>query len=208
MKNIILIGGGEIGKGETKEIDLEIKKLAPRGSSFVFFGTAANDAEGYIKTIESVYGDYFDVVAATTEKGRHFSENAINNASIIYLGGGLTELLMKHFEEWNLVPILADAIDKGAVAVGMSAGAQALSQNYIHEEQNLMEVRKGWGLSDSHLCILVHSTKENFNDAKKVYNYAGLSGGLYGIAETAALLVQSGDGTAQKLGTGDIFKYA
>ena len=197
MKNIFFIGGGEIGK---------IKTLAPKGSSFVFFATAADDAEGYIETIKSVYGDHFNVVAATTEKGRSFSESVIKNASVIYLGGGLTDLLMKHFEEWNLVPALNDAIDRGVVVVGMSAGAQALSHCYIHEEIDLMEVRRGWGFSDMDACILVHSTEENFKKAETVYSENKLSCGLYGIGESAAIFIRDNNQPPVELGPGYIFR--
>lgn len=206
MKNIVFIGGGEIGKGETEEIDSRIKTLALKGSSFVFFATAASDAKGYIETIKSVYGDHFNVVAATTEKGQLFSEDAIKNASVIYLGGGLTELLLEHFEEWNLVPLLTDAISKGVVVVGMSAGAQALSHCYIHEEADSMEVREGWGLTGMNACVLVHATEESFKKARAVYDENKLTCGLYGISESAALFSQDNNQQPFELGSGNVFK--
>lgn len=206
MKNIIFIGGGEIGRGETEEIDSRIKTLAPKGSSFVFFATAASDAEGYIETIKSVYGDHFNVVASTTEKGRLFSEDAIKSASVIYLGGGLTELLSGHFKEWNLVSLLTDAINRGVVVAGMSAGAQALSHCYIHEETGSMEVRKGWGLAGMDACVLVHATEESFKKARAVYDENKLTCGLYGIGESAALFDQGSDHPPIELGSGNVFK--
>src|SRR3989339_658435 len=114
-KNIFIIGGGEIAKGETQEIDESIMKSAIKGSSFVFFGTAAGDAEGYGEIINKVFGDYFNVTVATEAKGQEFSENAIKNASVIYLGGGTTKFLIDHFEKWNLVPLLREAIERGVI---------------------------------------------------------------------------------------------
>lgn len=204
---MILIGGGEIKEGGTAEIDSEIKQLAAPGSSLVFFSTAANDAEAYIETIQHVYRDYFDVVVATMDKGKSFSEHAIQQATVIYLGGGQTELLMSQFEAWNLVPHLVEAIKRGVLVVGMSAGAQALSKNYIREEHGAFDVRTGWGIIGSSLCVLVHATPDSFQRAKEIYLQKGLSGGLCGIGESAAILLQDVDLTSRKLGTGNIYTY-
>lgn len=36
MKNVIFVGGGEIGKGETEKIDIEVKKMR-RKDLFLYF---------------------------------------------------------------------------------------------------------------------------------------------------------------------------
>ncbi len=157
---IYLIGGGEIAKGETKTIDESIKKATPKGSLFVFFATAADDSEDYAKTIISVFEDHFNVIVASREKGRYFMEDAIKNASVIYLGGGMTQLLLDLFEKWELVHLLREANEHGTLIVGMSAGAQALCEYYIHEEDNSFELRKGWGIVS--LGCLVHANENSF----------------------------------------------
>lgn len=205
-KNIFLIGGGEIAKGETQEIDEAIMKSADKNSSFVFFGTAAGDAEGYGDIINKIFGDYFNVTIATEANGREFSENAIKNASVIYLGGGTTKLLMEHFEKWNLVSLLHDAINRGAIVAGMSAGAQALAEWYVHEEDGLHEIRKGWNLIGSSVGVLVHATEESFNRAKSLFSNSEYTNSkLYGIAEGAALVFSENSSSFSKIGTGKVW---
>lgn len=205
--NIFLIGGGEIAKGETCEIDEAIKKSANKGSSFVFFGTAAGDAEGYGDVINKTFGDYFKITIAAESKGREFSENAIKNASVIYLGGGITKLLMDHFEKWNLVLSLRDAIDRGAVIAGMSAGAQALATWYIHEDGELQEIRNGWDLTGKSLGVLVHATEDSFHRAENLFSNPKFTNSkLYGIGERSALLCSSKRSNVLKIGNGIIWE--
>lgn len=165
--SVYLIGGGEIGKGETLEIDKELKKRAARGGVFVFFGTAANNSPAYLNKIRQVYGDSFNVLAPTEEGGRDFAISAIESASVIYLGGGTTELLLDLFARWDLTKHLVTALDRGALVAGISAGAQALSSWYIHEEDGPMELRQGWGIVPA--CVLVHAKQESLLQAKSLW---------------------------------------
>lgn len=204
-KNIFLIGGGEIVKGETREIDEAIMKSANKGASFIFFGTAAGDAEGYGDIINKTFGSYFNVTIATKAKGREFSENAIKNASIIYLGGGTAKILMDHFEKWNLVSLLREAIERGVIVVGMSAGAQALAAWYIHEDGESQEIRKGWDFAGSSIGVLVHATEDSFNQAKNLFfNSEHTDSKLYGIAEGTALVFSINSTDFVKIGVGKI----
>jgi peptidase E len=205
--NIFLIGGGEIARGETREIDEVIKNSASEGSSLVFFGTAAGDAEGYGDVIDEIFGGYFKVTIAAESKGREFSENAIKNASVIYLGGGITKLLMDHFEKWNLVPFLCEAIDRGTVVAGMSAGAQALATWYIHEDGELQEIRNGWNLTGRSLGVLVHATKDSFHQAENLFSNSQFTNSkLYGIGERSALLCNPKNSNVLKIGNGIIWE--
>lgn len=168
---IYLIGGGEIARGETKEIDDIIKGETKEKSLFVFFGVAAGDSAGYIGTIQSVFGSKFEVVAATEEKGREFARGAINNASVVYLGGGTTKSLIDLFEKWELVTNLREVLKRGTNIVGMSAGAQALSNWYIHEDNDSMELRQGWGFVP--VCLLVHAKEETVEKARALWQRDG-----------------------------------
>jgi cyanophycinase-like exopeptidase len=205
VKNIFLIGGGEIAKGETQEIDEVIMKSANKGASLVFFGIAAGDACRYGDIIIKIFGDYFNVTIATEVKGCEFSKNAIKSANVIYLGGGTTKLLMDHFEKWNLTPLLREAIERGAIVAGMSAGAQALAELYIHEDGESQEIRKGWGLAGSSLGVLVHATADSFERAKNLFSNSEYSNSeLYGISEGAALVFGKNYSDFIKVGAGKI----
>ncbi len=201
--SIYLIGGGEIRDGETIEIDLELKRIAPTKSTFVFFGTAANDNINYINSIKSIFEDRFNVIAPTEKDGPEYAISAIQSASIIYLGGGTTELLLNLFDKWGLVNHLTLALDRGVHIAGMSAGAQALSSCYVHEDGGPVELRRGWGFVP--VCILVHANKDSFVRAKTLWRndkYA-YSNYLAAIGEGVAWCVESSG--ARKIGGGKIW---
>jgi len=61
---------------------------------------------------------------------------------------------MDHFEEWNLVPLLVEAIDRGVVVVGMSAGVQALATWYVHEDVESQETKEGWNITGKSIGVL------------------------------------------------------
>lgn len=166
--SIYLIGGGELRNGETQQIDESLKSLAPKGSTFVFFGTAAQDSSEYAAAIASVFGGRFKVVVPTTKKGREYAIKAIRSALVIYLGGGDTDLLMRLFSEWDLIDHLSAARARGAHIAGISAGAQALSAWYVHEnDDGIVDVRKGWGVVP--IGVQVYATQASFAQAKALW---------------------------------------
>lgn len=201
--SIYLIGGGEIRNGETIEIDNELKKIAPEKSTFVFFGTAANDNHNYINTIRTTFGDWFNVVAPTEQDGLQFAIASIQSASVIYLGGGITQSLIDYFKKGHLVEHLIAARNRGTHIAGMSAGALALSSWYVHEEDQVMELRQGWGLVP--LCTFVHAqqhsalkAEEIWRDKKNIHLCSFVA-----IGESAAWCINS-IGT-KKIGSGEIW---
>lgn len=203
---IYLIGGGELRNGDTHLIDEDILSLKPEGSTFVFFGFAAQDSADYAAAITSAYGNKYTVVVPTVAKGREFAIDAIKSAAIIYLGGGDTERLMRIFAEWGLVDHLHAAIDRGAHVAGMSAGAQALSTWYVHEENDIFELRKGWGFVP--YSILVHANPASCNKAKLLLSDHGVSGvhAFVAIGEGAAWRVSGFEAT--KVGLGKVLDSA
>ena len=59
---------------------------------------------------------------------RDIVEKKINDANIIYFGGGDTIKLVNDLKEYDLVSLLKKAYDNGTILVGMSAGAIMLSK--------------------------------------------------------------------------------
>ncbi len=201
--SVYLIGGGELREGETLEIDNELKRMAPQGATFVFFPTAAQDSLDYIKSIRQVYGDRFKVVAPTEESGPEFAVSAIESASVIYLGGGATELLLNLFNRWDLTKHLVAALERGSLIAGMSAGAQALSSWYVHQEDGVLELRQGWGIVP--VCVLVHAKQESLFQAERLWrlNQGAHSEQLLAIGEGAAWHI--GPSGSQSKGCGAIW---
>jgi len=202
--SIYLIGGGEIRNGETYQIDEELKSLAPSGSTFVFFGFAAQDSVEYSDAITSVFGDKFKVLVPTQKKGRDYALSAIQSASLIYLGGGDTDRLMRLFSEWDLVEHLIKALERGVHIAGMSAGALALSSWYIHEDNDMFEIRKGWGIAP--VGALVHANQNSFEKAKSLWAnfHRDNECSFIAIGEGAAWRIDSVD--EQKIGNGNIWR--
>lgn len=202
--SIYLIGGGEIRDGETYQIDEDLKSLASEGSTFVFFGFAANDSVAYSGAITSVFGDKFKVLVPTKKKGREYAMNAIKSSSVIYLGGGDTDRLMRLFSEWGLVEHLIVAFERGVHIIGMSAGAQALSSWYIHEDNDTLEVKKGWGVVS--ICVQVHANQNSLDKARSAWTnfYKAGTCPFVAISEGAALHIDSmGE---HKVGQGDVWR--
>lgn len=201
-----LIGGGELRNGDTQLIDEDILSLAPKGSTFVFFGFAAQDSTDYADTVTSVYGDKYTVVVPTVAKGRDFAINAIKSAAVIYLGGGTTGLLLQVSAQWDLAPHLRAAIDQGTHVAGMSAGAQALSTWYIHEDNDIFELRRGWGFVS--YGVLVHANPASFDKAKQLWSDQGMPDTYPFIAVEEGAAWRVSDLEATKVGSGSIWTIA
>lgn len=199
--HILLIGGGEISKEETKVIDDKLKSLIPAGSKLLFFPTAAGDSEGYIQTVQQVFGDVFDVVPVTEVQGKEYAVKQLQTAQAVYLGGGRTELLLNLFEKWDLTTALKGLIDRDGVVAGISAGAQALSAAYIDFDVTVpMKTKTGWNISK--VYCFVHAKEEQITKAFDAYQKSGRQKDIpfVAIAECAAWHIH--DGGAEKIGDG------
>ncbi len=129
MRKIVAIGGGEIKYLETILLDREIVRLTgkkhPRA---LFIPTASGDAEGYVETFHKVYGKRLgcrtDALLLTKEKySRDELQKKILSSGLIYVGGGNTSKMIKHWRLLGIDKILKVAWDKGIVLSGLSAGA-------------------------------------------------------------------------------------
>ena len=134
---MVLIGGGEIGRGntsyETKEIDEEIVKMTGvEQPNFLFVGLASSYADSYYDVIKKVYKDLgCNPVYLKKNNLIHNPElvaEKFRQADIIYIGGGDTIKLMEKVEEYHLAPLFQEALERGCVLAGISAGAILLSK--------------------------------------------------------------------------------
>lgn len=147
---IFLIGGGEILKKQTLTIDQDIiqESGGKKHCRLLFFPTAAYDNDDYAKD----FINYFhtlgcrDILAAKlSQEPIAIIKKKIAWATAIYLGGGITEILITEFEKIDLAAELKRYLSQGSVLAGISAGATAMGQIAIFSEidQNL---RLGLGL--------------------------------------------------------------
>ena len=125
---IIAIGGGEISQNETYEIDKFIVEAAKKEKpNFLFIPTASKDAEAYVRIINKLYGElgcktdtlYLSNTKVNTEE----VNQKIENADIIYVGGGNTQYMMKVWQEYGVDKALIRAYKNGKVLSGLSAGS-------------------------------------------------------------------------------------
>lgn len=125
---IIAIGGGEVALNETYEIDKYIVEAAKKENpNFLFIPTASKDAEAYIEVINNLYeslGCKTDTLYLSNVKVNKEEVNQkIENADIIYVGGGNTQYMMKVWQEYGVDKALIRAYKSGKVLSGLSAGS-------------------------------------------------------------------------------------
>lgn len=167
MKKLVLIGGGDTGRGETtystKEIDEEIVKLAEKENpNFLFIGLASSHADSYYDTMKKIYKELgctpVYLKKSNLVNNPDIVKQKINDADIIYICGGDTVKLLDHVKEYNLEDLLLEAYNKGTVIAGMSAGAILLSNKgfsdslIIRGESDKYEFLKGLKFIDIAFC--------------------------------------------------------
>ena len=175
MKKLVLIGGGDIGRGntsyETKEIDEEIVKLTGIAKpKLLFIGLASSFSDSYYDTIKKIYRDLGCECAYLKKKNiinnPDIVKEKINKANIIYIGGGDTVKLINDIKEYKIDELLLEAYNRGCVLAGTSAGAILLSNSgysdsyILRGESNKYEFIKGLGLTNINFCPHYHSSKE------------------------------------------------
>ncbi len=137
MQKMILIGGGETGRGnkpyETKEFDQEAVRLTGKERpTFLFIGLASSFSDSYYDTMKKVYQDLgcetIYLKKKNIKNNPDIVKNKIAKADIIYFCGGDSLKLINDIKEYHLDSLLKEALDRGCVMVGMSAGAILLSK--------------------------------------------------------------------------------
>ena len=99
MKKLMLIGGGETGRGttsyETKEIDEEVVKMTGKENpNFLFVGLASSFSDSYFDTMKKIYKELGCTPVYLKKKNilnnPDIVETKIKEADIIYICGGDT----------------------------------------------------------------------------------------------------------------------
>ena len=126
--NCILIGGGDYSFLSQK-IVRSIKKDIP---VFLFIGLASNYSDAYYDKIKKIYQNLGCKCIYLKKKNILYNPqivlDKINQADIIYIGGGDSIKLASRIDEFGLEILLREAYDRGCVLVGVSAGAILLSK--------------------------------------------------------------------------------
>ena len=167
MKRIVLIGGGDIGRGntlyETKEIDEEIIKMTNKENpNFLFIGLASSYSDSYYDTIKKIYKDLGCNNSYLKKKNiinnPDITKNKILNADIIYIGGGDSIKLINEIKEYKIDTLLEEALNKKTVLAGISAGAILLSKEgfsdslILRGESDKYSFLEGLNLININIC--------------------------------------------------------
>ena len=199
MKKLMLIGGGDTGRGtslyETKEIDEEVVKMTDKENPiFLFVGLASSHSDSYYDTMKKIYKE----LGCTTEylKKKNIINNPdivkdkINRADIIYICGGDTVKLVTDIKEYEIDKLLKKAYDRGCVLAGMSAGAILLSNKGFSDslimrgESDKHEFINGLKFIDINICPHYHANPVKDKELKENINEE-----VYGLENGTALKI-------------------
>lgn len=185
MSRIFVIGGGEIGNGETEPIDRRIcASVAPASPNAVFLPTASGDADGYCESFDELYRDSFGCETRhLTLHDEEIQRDEIRAdllwADLLYVGGGSLPLLMRRWRELELAPLLSEAYCNGTVVAGLSAGALCWFPGGLTDatDDSGYAFRDGLGWIDSIVCT-PHATPDRrraFRDELQQRDEAGVA---------------------------------
>ena len=201
MKKMVLIGGGDIGRGntayETKEIDEEIVKMTNIDKpNFLFIGLASSFSDSYYDTIKKIYKN-LGCETVYLKKNNIINNpdivnDKISNADIMYIGGGDSIKLINEIKEYKLDILLKEAYKKGTILVGISAGAILLSKEgfsdslILRNESNKHSFVEGINLNNLIISPHYNSSIEKTNELKEQV----ASRKVYGLENCTALKIE------------------
>lgn len=166
MPGILAIGGGEIGRRETLELDAEVIRMAAKKRPKVLFvPTATADDPGYVAIVDEHYGRRLGCeVAPLLLYDRALSDEdirrAVGLADIVYVGGGNTLRMMKLWRRRGVDRVLRHAAAEGTIVAGISAGAMCWCSSGVSDSRSFNAADESWdyitvrglGLVDIVLC--------------------------------------------------------
>lgn len=166
---IVAIGGGENGRPgkpyEVKKFDEEIVKMTnlsnPNFLFIAFTQSSAEGAEDYYNIINRNFTNLGCSCEHLREKDlqdMNLVKQKINNANIIYVGGGNTLRLMTILRKYKIDKMLKVAGNNGTVLCGVSAGGicwhnfgNSDSRRFTSNSTQLIKVT-GLGFIDALFC--------------------------------------------------------
>ena len=179
---LMLIGGGDNGHGttayETKEIDEEIVKMTNKNNpTFLFIGLASSFSDSYYDIMKEIYKNLGCKTTYLKKKNiinnPDIVKNKITEADIIYMSGGDTKKLVDTLKEYKIDELIKEALNKGCVIAGISAGAIAIADSGLSDYQILNNISNKYafteGLKLININICPHANKkERIDDLKEL----------------------------------------
>lgn len=130
MGKIVAIFGGENGHGQTeyqlKEIDDEVYKLTNKKKpTFLLLAFANRFEHSYMNVMRNIYEKYgckMDQITRSMLKNKNLCKAKIENADIIYIGGGDARMFMRVIRKNGMDNMLKEAYLNNKVLVGDCCG--------------------------------------------------------------------------------------
>lgn len=176
--SILAIGGGE-NLGETASINERIVALSKKKEpKLLFLPTASGDAVAYFDSVNAHFsqlGCICTVLYLIREKPslKTITEK-VNEADIIYVGGGNTYRMMRIWKKSGLDKLLKKAHLQGTVMCGLSAGAicwfsfgNSDSRRFNNPDADLIKVT-GLGLVNALYCPHYDVEEDRKPDLKRL----------------------------------------
>ena len=199
MGRIVAIAGGHFES--LHKINQYITALAGKEKAcLLFIGTASHDAEGYISAIHSEFEGLGCVVKELNLTSEGYTDDEVDSlldqADIIYVGGGDTAFMMNVWRERGLDSKLRRIYETDrAVLSGISAGAMCWF-NCGHSDSSVFwkdgSIGYGWvnGLLDIHsyaFCPHYDERVESFDEMIREKPFPGIA-----LDENAAFVDENG----------------
>ena len=203
-RNIIAIGGGDVGAGETLAIDRRFVSLVDKERPrLLFIPTATDDNEDYVAQVESAYRDRLgcevDVLRlCSDDKWLPTIVRKLDSADLIYVGGGNTKAMLEKWRELGVDRELRRLVSTGKPVGGVSAGAicwfRVGNSDWPAYEQipDMLTARLDClGFVDLVLCP--HTKNESFRLDEFTRMMAGETGVGVGLDDCCAIQIRDDD---------------
>ena len=199
MGRIVAIGGGELDT--THRINRYIVELSgKKNPQFLFIGTASRDSESYIECIREEFEKLGCVVKCARLISQCYTDEQINallnQADIIYVGGGDTAFMMDMWRKYALADKLKRIYETNhAVLSGISAGAMCWF-SYGHSDSPLFcnSNSGGYGWIKNLLGLLPYAFCPHYNERKEFVDkmVSELDLPIFALENNVALVEEGG----------------
>lgn len=167
MAKFVLIGGGDVGRGntsyQTEVIDKKVVELTGKvNPNFLFVGLASSFSDSYFDTMKKIYKELGCECVYLKKKNitnnPDIVKNKIEAADIIYFCGGDSVKLVNDLKEYGIDDLLREKIKTDVVIAGISAGAiMCCNKGYsdslkMRGESDKYEFVEGLGFVNINFC--------------------------------------------------------
>ena len=182
-KKIIAIGGGEIKNKTTLKIDEYVSNLAKKHAgekraNALFIGTASHDSMPYFNSFRKTYTSVFDIKAEVAlivygEMDIERIKNKIDNADMIYIGGGDTVFMLDKWKETGLLDFIVSAYNNVKIICGLLAGAICWFKTMFTDYEIMRgksaeyTLKEGLGIVDNTACPHFDEREKDFTKVQK-----------------------------------------